>query len=92
VEDCILKIVRYAVKNGAEAITTSCPLCNFNLDWSQQVIAEKDKTYKQVPIFYLSEIMALALGVKVPEAVWEEHSVRPRPFLESKGYLNKVIA
>ncbi|OGX18492.1 MAG: hypothetical protein A3K83_05960 [Omnitrophica WOR_2 bacterium RBG_13_44_8b] len=87
VEDCVLRILQYAVKNGAETITTSCPLCNFNLDWSQEGIAKKDKEFKKVPILYLTEIMALALGVRISDAVWDEHVVDPRPLLERKGIL-----
>lgn len=88
-DDCVLKIVRSALKNGAEALTTSCPLCNFNLDWSQQRIAERDTALPKVPVLYLSEVMALALGVEVAKGVWEEHSIDPRPFLQEKGYLTR---
>ncbi|MDP3789009.1 MAG: heterodisulfide reductase-related iron-sulfur binding cluster [Candidatus Omnitrophota bacterium] len=90
VQDCVLRILQYAVKNGAEIITTSCPLCNFNLDWSQEAIALNNEDFKKVPVLYLSELMALSLGVAIPGAIWDEHSVDPRPFLESKGYLKKV--
>lgn len=90
VQDCVSKIIRYAVKNGADTITTSCPLCNFNLDWSQLALAKEDKKFKKIPIFYFTELMALALGVDIPNEVWDEHVIDPRAFLETKGYLKKV--
>lgn len=87
VEGCVSKILNSATMNGAEVITTSCPLCNFNLDWSQKGIAAKEEDFKKIPVVYLTELMALALGVEIPHDVWEEHIVDPRPFLENKGYL-----
>ncbi|MCQ9205948.1 MAG: CoB--CoM heterodisulfide reductase iron-sulfur subunit B family protein [Omnitrophica bacterium] len=87
VQDCVSKIIRYAVKNGADTITTSCPLCNFNLDWSQLALAKEDKKFKKIPIFYLTELMALALGIDIPNEVWDEHVIDPRAFLETKGYI-----
>lgn len=85
VEDCVSRIVGYAVKNGAETITSSCPLCNFNLDWSQKEISLKKKKFKRIPVLYCTELMALSLGVNIPQEVWEEHVIDPRPFLKSKG-------
>lgn len=88
VQDCVSKIIHYAVKNGADTITTSCPLCNFNLDWSQLALAKEDKKFKKIPIFYFTELMALALGVDIPNEIWDEHVIDPRAFLEKKGYIS----
>lgn len=91
VEDCVERILKYAVMNGAEAITTSCPLCNFNLDWSQRAIRERNDLFRNMPVFYLTELMSLALGIEVRENIWDEHVIDPRPFLEDKGYLRKTV-
>ncbi len=90
VEDCVERILKHAEMNGAQTITTSCPLCNFNLDWSQKAISEKNGEFKKMPVFYLTELMALALGIEVRENIWNEHVIDPRPFLENKGYLKKA--
>lgn len=87
VEDCVSRILLSAQKNGAETITTSCPLCNFNLDWSQKNIASRDKVFRSMPVLYLTELMALALGVEIQQNVWDEHIINPYPLLENKGYL-----
>ena len=84
VKNCVDKIINSAVKNEAEIITTSCPLCNFNLDWSQS------RTGKSMPVLYLTELMALAFGVDIPQYIWDEHVINPRSFLEDKGYISKV--
>lgn len=90
VEDCVLRILQHAIKNGAETITTSCPLCNFNLDWSQKGLSARDKKFKNMPVFYLTELMALSFGVDIPQQIWDDHVIDPRPFLERKGYLKKI--
>ena len=43
-----------AVNHGAECIVTACPLCKYNLE----------KNGSQIPVVYLTEILAEALGVK----------------------------
>ncbi len=85
VDDCVSKIIKYAVKNGAEAITTSCPLCFYNLDWSQKAISQDNKEFKSIPVLYLTELMSLSLGIEMPNYIWDEHTIDPRPFLEKKG-------
>ncbi len=90
VKDCVFRVIKYAKKQGAEALTTSCPLCNFNLDYKQKEISFKNKEFKEIPIFYLTELMSLALGIPVDHSIWDEHIIDPRPFLEKKGYLNKI--
>ncbi len=90
VEDCVDRVLTYAGKNGAEAVTTSCPLCNFNLDWAQKEIKNKNEKFNNMPVFYLTELMALALGIEVPVEVWDEHVVDPRPFLAEKGIVKRT--
>ena len=50
-------------------------------------MAKEDKKFKKIPIFYLTELMALALGIDIPNEVWDEHVIDPRAFLETKGYI-----
>ncbi len=70
-------IVSNAVRNGAEAIVLSCPLCHFNLDYHQRT------TDFEIPIFYLTELMALAFGLDIE---MEEHNIDPKSLLEEKGF------
>lgn len=92
VDDCVLRILNHARKKGADIITTSCPLCNFNLDWSQEGIGARDKKFKKMPVLYLTELLAIALGVGVSKKIWTEHIIDPQQFLEKKGYLKKVAS
>jgi len=71
------KILKNAEGNGVEAIVTSCPLCHYNLDSLQKRIINSHPELKPVPIFYFSQIMAIALGI--PYDFWglEQNKVSP---------------
>jgi heterodisulfide reductase subunit B len=49
-----VKVKENAKLNGAEAIVTACPLCKYNLQ----------KNGEDMPIVYITELLAEALGVK----------------------------
>ena len=53
------EIAEGATSHGAEMIITACPLCRYNL-----------KKHTDVPVYYFTELLAEALGVK--EAADEE--------------------
>ena len=53
----VSNILGSAANKGVEALITACPLCNYNL----QVNAA---AAQQLPIFYFTELLAEALGVK----------------------------
>ncbi|MEF8834586.1 MAG: CoB--CoM heterodisulfide reductase iron-sulfur subunit B family protein [Candidatus Thermoplasmatota archaeon] len=78
VEKRVEDIVSYAVEEGAEAIVLSCPLCQFNLDFHQRA------TEFEIPVFYVTELMALALGLDIE---MKNHKIDPRSLLKEKGIL-----
>ena len=49
-----VKVASNAKDKGAEIIVTACPLCKYNLE----------KNQSEVPIVYITELLAEALGVK----------------------------
>jgi heterodisulfide reductase subunit B len=65
-------IVASARAHGAQAIVTTCPLCQFNLDYPQRE-TEAGRTGNEIPVLYFTQLMAVALGL--PEADWglDEH-------------------
>jgi heterodisulfide reductase subunit B len=66
------RILDLAKKAGANCIATACPLCQTNLDMFQW------KTKKTaMPVFFLSELLALALGASVGQREWRKHFIRP---------------
>jgi heterodisulfide reductase subunit B len=74
------EILESAVAVGAECLVTSCAMCQLNLEirctWEPRL-----------PIFHLSEILALALGAKDYEGWFSRHLVDPRPLLASRNLI-----
>lgn len=77
-------IINSARIRGAEAILVSCPLCDFNLDMRQKEVMEKYKDFKPMPIFYFTQLLALAFGLEEKICRFEQHYVNPRILLKSK--------
>ena len=56
-------IVGNAVRNGADAIIVSCPLCAFNLDNRQKNVEQKYPDFEGLPVLYFTQVLAMALGL-----------------------------
>jgi heterodisulfide reductase subunit B len=76
-----------AQEAGAECIITACPMCHANLDLQQQEISKRLGRDFQIPIFYFTELMAIAFGVPKAENCLKKHFVDAIPLLESKRLL-----
>ncbi len=85
VSEMARRIVTDAIDRGAEAVCLSCPLCFFNLDRRQVEAAEKFMDFKPLPIFYFTQLMALAFGVNPGKLGFNLHNVDPLPLLREKG-------
>ena len=81
------KLFEAAVEAGAECLVTDCPLCQSNLDTRQAEIEAERGTRFDLPVFYLTELMALAFGSGGAARWWKKHFVDPVPLLRSKGLL-----
>jgi heterodisulfide reductase subunit B len=55
-------LLKEAVRKGAEAIVTICPLCQFNLDAYQAEITGDQGEKFDVPILYFTQVLGWALG------------------------------
>jgi heterodisulfide reductase subunit B len=55
-------ILQNAIDNGAEMILTTCPLCQVNLEAYQDKISEMFGDSYEIPIFFFTQILGLALG------------------------------
>ncbi|MBC8384645.1 MAG: heterodisulfide reductase, subunit B [Candidatus Cloacimonetes bacterium] len=81
------KLVTSAVKRGAEMIVLSCPLCNYNIDAVQKDIAREDSSFKTLPVLYLTQLLALMMGVDPGVNDFSLHYIDPQPLLKEKGLL-----
>lgn len=57
------RIVEAAVKRGAEAIITVCPMCHTNLDMRRDWIEQYAGKKFGIPVLYLTQAIGLALGL-----------------------------
>jgi len=76
-----------AIEAGAQCMVTDCPLCQSNRDSRQSEIEAERGTKYNLPVFYITELMALAFGDGEAAKWWKKHFVDPTPLLESKGLL-----
>ena len=72
---------------GAECLVTDCPMCQSNLDTQQADIEAERATRFNLPVFYVTELMALAFGDARAAGWWKRHFVDPTPLLHGKGLL-----
>jgi heterodisulfide reductase subunit B len=75
------KILDNAKAWGAEAIVTTCPLCQYNLDKLRVM------TDGSVPVFYFTQLLGVAVGLTQDELGLEHNAGDPAGFLKSKGLL-----
>jgi len=74
-------LVHEAHKRGANAISTSCPLCQFNLDvYQKKTIKEYDLDFS-IPILYFTQLLGLALGIGAKELGFGRVMVPVKPLL-----------
>jgi heterodisulfide reductase subunit B len=84
------KLAEAAHEAGAEALVTACPMCMANVDGRQLYrggppLPRPEKPgYEPLPIFYFTELMALAYGLSLKK-VLGKHLVDPRPLLGRLG-------
>lgn len=83
------RLVEGAREAGAEALVTACPMCMANVDGRQKYrgglpLLGKKAGYEAMPVFYFTELMALAYGLPVKK-VLGKHLVDPRPLMGRLG-------
>jgi len=83
--ECGHAILKSAVKNGAEVVVTTCPLCQFNLDTKQRDIKLKYPDFQPVPVLYFSQLMGLSFDLSLEVLDFQRNDVDPGPLLERKG-------
>jgi heterodisulfide reductase subunit B len=70
---------------GADCIATACPLCQLNLDMRQRDIERKFDREYNLPVFYFTQLLGLAMGCSPSELSLSSLVVEPRGVLESIG-------
>jgi heterodisulfide reductase subunit B2 len=76
-------ILDSARQHGAQAIATACPLCQFNLDFPQRPEMSGENS-GVLPIFYFTQLMAVALGLSEDTWGMQSHYAQPNHILTSR--------
>ena len=80
-------IIREAENKGADALILSCPLCEYNLARRQNDIIAIDNKLHSLPVFYFTQLLALALGLDPEVCRFDLNNADVVQFLQSKGIL-----
>lgn len=77
------RILDTAKAVGAEAVVTACPLCHMNLDLRQRQAARiSKKSFFGLPVFYYTQLIALAFGLPKSAMRLDKLAVNPYPLLD----------
>jgi heterodisulfide reductase subunit B len=82
------QILAMAKESGAHAIVVACPLCQSNLDMRQPDIEKLQGVKYDIPIFYITQLMALAFGNPVDQLKFPKHIV---PVEGALANIGKVV-
>ena len=69
------KILANAKRHGANCMVVACPMCHVNLDMKQPGIEKKFAEQYGLIVYYLSDLVGLALGVSEKELHIDKHFV-----------------
>ena len=70
------KILSNAKKHGANCMVVACPMCHVNLDMKQSAIEKKHGETFNLPVYYLSDLVGIALGISEKELCVDKHFVK----------------
>ena len=73
------KILGNAAAHGANCIVVACPMCHVNLDMKQGDIERTHGVKHQLMVYYLSDLVGLALGLSEKDLGIDNHFVFTEP-------------
>jgi len=79
-------LLKEAKKKGADVIATICPLCQFNLEITQNRIVKKYKEDIKMPVLYFSQLMGIAFGIPKEDLGFSRSIISLKPMWEKLGY------
>ncbi len=83
-------ILSSALSQGAEALVLTCPLCDYNLGRAQKELVEKGSGFKEMPLLYFTQLLALALGLGPQVCHFELNHGNPESLLKEKDLLSQA--
>ena len=80
VGNMVNKLMKMAKEAGANCIAVACPVCMANLDM-------RAKAELRIPVFYFTELIGIALGLKGSQDWIKLHNIDSKPLLSGLGLL-----
>jgi heterodisulfide reductase subunit B len=77
-------ILKDALARGANCFVTTCPMCQLNLDAYQDRVGEKYGIQKRLPVYFITELLGIAMGFSPKEMQLNRH------FIDSSGLLTEL--
>jgi heterodisulfide reductase subunit B len=71
----------------ADCLVTGCTMCQANLDTRQEEISKEFGQRYDLPIFYFTELMGLAMGHRDVKKWLGRHLTEPMKLLSGKGLM-----
>ncbi len=68
-------IMKDAVARGANCFVATCPLCQMNMDAYQDKFCEKHSIQERLPVYFITELVGLAMGISPEELQVDRHFV-----------------
>jgi len=69
------KIMKDALARGANCFVVTCPMCQLNLDAYQEEVCKKYEITKRLPVYFITELVGLAMGLEHRELEIEKHFI-----------------
>ncbi len=79
--ELIRRLLKNADDNGADLISTVCPMCQLNLDAYQNAVNAHYGTKYNIPIIYFTQLIGLAFGIPEKELGFGKEIVSAQPAL-----------
>jgi len=79
----LYSVLKEAKESGAECLVTACPLCMLNLDMRQAAVEKQFGEKFNLPIYYVTELLAIACGDAPKTVGIEKHFVEANKYLET---------
>jgi len=77
-------ILKDALAREANCFITTCPMCQLNLDAYQDRVGEKYGIQKRLPVYFITELLGIAMGLSPNEMLLNRH------FIDSVGLLMEL--
>ena len=88
--DAVANILNSAGGRGAEAMASSCPLCEYNIGKQIPKVKESHPEVPEIPSFYFTQLMALAFGLDADLCRLDLNGPGAREYLKGKKVLASV--